>query len=100
MEVVHVKEKGEFYTEVNGHKAYITYTIRDNSLDIRHTCVPKPIGGKGIAAALVKEAYDYAREQGFQCTAGCSYAVAWLQRHPEYMGTPSADYVEGACPIK
>ena len=40
--------------------------------------------GKGITAAtLVKAAYDYALANGMKPKATCSYAVRWLERHPE-----------------
>lgn len=48
----------------------------------------------------MKEAYDYARGQGYQIVATCAYAVRWLQRHPEYEGKPSDEYCAGnACAL-
>lgn len=99
MDIKHQKDISEFYTEVNGFRAFVRYSVHDGGLDVRKTLVPKELGGKGIAAALVKEAYDYALDQKLSCLATCSYAVVWLERHPEYNGKPSADYVEGACHI-
>ena len=49
----------------------------------------------GIAAQLVKATYDYALQHHLQPIATCSYAVVWLQRHPEYHGHPGKDY--GGC---
>ena len=58
------------------------------------------IGGKGIASALVKAAYDYGRCKGLKAIATCSYAVVWLQRHPEYQGEVSSDYIgKGSCAL-
>ena len=60
----------------------------------------KAIGGKGIASALVKAAYDYGRCKGLKAIATCSYAVVWLQRHPEYQGEVSSDYIgKGSCAL-
>ena len=68
--------------------------------DIRHTIVPEEIGGRGIASALVKAAYDYARCKCLKPVATCAYAVVWLQRHPEYQGDVSCDYGgKGTCAI-
>ena len=50
---------------------------------------------RGVAAALVKAAYDYALSEGLTPVATCAYAVAWLQRHPEYKGCSSAEYAQG-----
>ena len=54
----------------------------------------------GIASALVKAAYDYARCKGLKAVATCSYAVIWLQRHPEYQGEVGEDYAgQGTCAL-
>lgn len=99
MKINYNLDEGVFDTEVNGYKAFVRFNIYEGCLDIRQTVVPKAIGGRGIAAALVKEAYDYAQRQHLRCVATCSYAVVWLERHPEYEGERSKDYVEGACAI-
>ena len=52
-------------------------------LDKFHTIVLKTIEGREIAAALVKAAYDFALASGMKQKATCSYAVRWLERHPE-----------------
>ena len=86
MKIVHDQTGQLFKTEVNGHTAYLAYQLTTNGgLDIRHTIVPKEIGGQGIASALVKTAYDYARSKSLKPIATCSYAVIWLKRHPEYL---------------
>lgn len=100
MFIVHDTNRQRFVADVDGCKAYVDYTLHDGGLDIRHTVVPQEIGGRGVAAALVKTAYDYAVAQNLKVIATCSYAVVWLKRHPEYNGSPSADYCgEGTCAL-
>lgn len=53
-------------------------------MDIRHTIAPEEIGGRGIAAALVKFALEYARSQGMKVRPSCGYAEEFLRRHTEY----------------
>ncbi|MCI6161397.1 MAG: GNAT family N-acetyltransferase [Prevotella sp.] len=84
MEIHHDRENSRFFTEQDGCTAYIEYVESESGLDIVHTIVPKPIGGRGIAAELVRTGYGYARENHLKCLASCSYARAWLERHPEY----------------
>lgn len=78
----HLPERCLFATKIEGYTAYVEYRLMDGSLDILHTIVPPPLEGRGIAAALVKKAYEYASEQGLKPKATCSYAVKWLERHP------------------
>ncbi len=83
-QIEHLPERRRFVTEVDGTTAFVEYDIYGQNLDILHTIVPRPIEGRGIASALVAAAYKYALENGYKCNATCSYAVRWLQRHPEY----------------
>lgn len=81
--IEHQPEQKLFKTEVEGRTAFVQYRLLHGSLDIIHTIVPRPLEGQGIAAALVKAAYDYATANSLKPKATCSYAVTWLQRHPE-----------------
>lgn len=99
LDIQHVPAKDTFEVIIDGHRAFVTYEIYDGALDVRKTLVPPELGGQGIAGKLVKAAYDYAKEQGLKCIATCSYAVKWLERHPDYNGQPSSDYVEGGCAV-
>lgn len=74
--ITHQPEQKLFKTEVDGRTAFVEYRLLGDYL-------PKPIGGRGIAAALVKAAYDFALANGMKPKATCSYAVRWLERHPE-----------------
>lgn len=100
MEITHIKDKCRFTITEDGHEAYVSYRIEDGALDIRHTIVPDAIGGRGIASALVKAAYDHALSERLRCTATCRYAAVWLERHPEYNGTVSDDWcADGSCAL-
>lgn len=81
--IEHREERNIFFTEVEGHIAYVQYSCNIDSLDIFHTSVPPEIAGRGVAAALVKKTYEYAAELGLKPLASCSYAARWLERHPE-----------------
>lgn len=73
-----------FEIEENGLTAYVEYALSDTELDIMHTVVPKLMEGKGVASTLVEATYKYAKEIGLKPQATCSYAVAWLKRHPNF----------------
>ena len=96
MEVHHDEAQRKFWVEVDGFKADMSYHLKEGHLDIRHTLVPEAIGGRGIASMLVKTA----RHRGLRPMATCSYAVRWLQRHPEYQGVISDEYGgSGTCAL-
>ena len=78
MNIEHFPEKKVFQTVVDGETARLMYHVADGALDVRHTIVPGEIGGRGIASALVKAAYDYALANELVPVATCSYAVKWL----------------------
>lgn len=81
----HIPAAGRFETQVEGYTGYVEYALLPQGvMDIRHTIVPKEIGGRGIAAALVKFALEYARSQGLKVRPSCWYAEEFLRRHPEY----------------
>ena len=52
--------------------------------------MPQAIGGRGVAGALVRAAFEHAGANGLRVRPLCSYAAAWAQRHPE-----QADIVAG-----
>lgn len=49
-----------------------------------HTIVPRPIGGRGVAAELVKALVADAKEQGFRIVPQCSYVARLFDRNPEW----------------
>lgn len=75
-----------FSVAVDGHACELTYLLRDGVMAIVHTGVPAPVGGRGIAAALVAAAFELAGAQGWKVEPVCSYAAAWAQRHPGMSG--------------
>lgn len=83
-DIRHDKAAGRFETTVDGHTGFVEYVLSDSVMDIRHTIVPPAVEGRGIAAALVKSALEYARECGFKVRPSCWYAELYIRRHPQY----------------
>ena len=50
---------------------------------IDHTFVDPSLRGQGAADALVRAALEQIQENGGQAQATCSYAVRWLEKHPQ-----------------
>ncbi len=84
--IQHDPARQRFSTEVDGHAAWADYVLDPAGavMAITHTPVPAEIGGRGIAGALVQAALEHARVQGWKVEPQCSYADAWMRRHPEF----------------
>nr|WP_106625847.1 GNAT family N-acetyltransferase [Bacteroides sp. Marseille-P3684] len=84
MEIVHNAAIRQFFTEIDGEVAYVSYKVHSGRLEIKHTVVPAALSGRGLASQLVQAAFDYARANGLGTAATCPYAKSWLGKHPDY----------------
>jgi predicted GNAT family acetyltransferase len=84
MDVIHDADARQFHVDVEGHRGIIDYTLRDGVMAITHTGVPPAIGGRGVAAELTRAALETARREGWKVVPACSYAAAFIRRHPEF----------------
>ncbi|KZC43558.1 MULTISPECIES: GNAT family N-acetyltransferase [Rhodanobacter] len=82
--IQHDRLAHRFETRVDGELCLLDYTLATGVMTITRTEVPAVVGGRGIAAALVQEALAAARAEGWKVVPACSYAAAWMQRHPAY----------------
>jgi predicted GNAT family acetyltransferase len=81
--ISHDQNANQFTTEVDGHRAELDYTAADGVMTITHTRVPREIGGRGIAAELMRAALKVAAERGWSINPACSYAAAYMRRQGE-----------------
>lgn len=82
-EIRHDSAHGRFVATVGGREAVADYVRSGDTLQIVHTEVPREFQGRGIAAALIAALLAYAAAQGLNVAPVCSYARAYMQRHPE-----------------
>ena len=80
--VVHNPTASRFETTVGDALAVCSYRRDGDVLVLHHTAVPPQLTGKGVAAALVAAALQWARDQGLRVRPSCSYVAAYMQRHP------------------
>lgn len=83
-EVTHDTEQHRFAARVDGSDCELDYDLRDGVMTITHTGVPSRIGGRGVAAAMSTQAFEWAKSQGLRIRPACSYAAVFAKRHPEY----------------
>ena len=58
--------------------------INDKTVNITHTFVDPSLRGQGIADKLMTEVFKYLSEKNLKVVCTCSYAISWLEKHPEY----------------
>jgi len=82
--IEHDEAARRFHTTVEGHLCVLDYVLDGKVASYVHTGVPSPVGGRGIAADLVRFGLDTARARGWRVRPVCSYVAAYVRRHPEY----------------
>ena len=81
--VEHQPEQGRFKVVVDGHLGVAEYRVADGVMAVTHVEVAPELGGRGIAGVLMQAVLDHAGAQGLKVRPLCSYAVSYMQRHPE-----------------
>jgi predicted GNAT family acetyltransferase len=81
--VTHDEARQRFETIVDGQLCVADYQRRGDVLWMTHTVVPPAVGGRGVAAELVRVALAWAEAQGLRVEPACSYVEAYMRRHPQ-----------------
>ena len=81
--VTHNAARQRFEAVVDGQLCVADYQLRGQVLWMTHTGVPPAVGGRGIAAELVRVALAWAEEKGYTVEPSCSYVEVYMRRHPE-----------------
>lgn len=80
----HDGDRNRFTVSGEGSEAFVEYALEGEVLVIVHTVVPAEMGGRGIAGRLVEAALKHARDGGLKVRPDCSYAEAYMRKHPEH----------------
>lgn len=67
-----------------GKLAFSDYRQQGDVLILPHVEADPALRGRGTAGRLMEGTMQIVRERGLKVQPVCGYAVAWLQRHPEY----------------
>jgi len=76
--------ESRFELEEQGMTAVADYRRQGDTLLITHVEAPAALRGQGTAGRLMSGLLDQVRQGGLKVTPLCSYAVAFIRRHPEY----------------
>ena len=78
------RARSRFELEIDGQVVFADYRRRGTDLVIPHVEAPHALRGTGAAGRLMQAIMEHARTEGAKVTPLCSYAAAWLRRHPEF----------------
>lgn len=84
---MHVKdnrEKNRFETEIEGHQAFVEYSVRPGILVLEHTEVDKALGGRGIGSELVEKVLLEIELRGLKVIPECPFIEKYIGKHPEW----------------
>jgi predicted GNAT family acetyltransferase len=89
--VVDNPARARFELTRDGHTAELIYSVAGDRLVLRHTEVPKALGGQGIGGELVLAAVRRAEREGLTVVPSCPYARRWIEKHPDRVGDVAID---------
>jgi hypothetical protein len=81
--VTHNEDTSRFEAELDGALSVCVYRLQGDTAVFVHTEVPPALQGRGVAAALVGAALQWARARGLRVRPACSYVGAYMRRHPD-----------------
>ncbi|MEW6286875.1 MAG: GNAT family N-acetyltransferase [Chloroflexota bacterium] len=91
LQIVHNPAEQRFETVIEGKLCKLDYLQDGNRFVITHVGVHPSLRGQGIAGKIVEAALQYARQNSLRVIPMCSYAAAYIRRHPEYADLTKQD---------
>lgn len=83
-EVVDNKALGRFERIEDGMLSFADYELRGDTLVLPHVESHPDLRGRGAAGRLMEGVLAVAHQQGWKVLPLCSYAAAYIRRHPEH----------------
>jgi predicted GNAT family acetyltransferase len=84
LEVTHNEAEHRFETWIDGTLSKLDYIRDGKNFVITHVGVQPELRGQGVAGKIVQVGLEYAKERSLRVVPMCSYAAAYIRRHPEY----------------
>lgn len=84
MNVIDNKEKSRFETKIDGHDAFIEYSVQPGILSLDHTEVDKALAGQGVASEMTEKVLMEIELRGLKVIPVCSYIEKYINKHPEW----------------
>lgn len=84
LEIAHNKAENRFEVWIEGNLSKLDYIQDGKNFVITHVGVHPDLRGQGVAGKIVQVSLEYAKEKSLRVIPMCSYAAAYMRRHPEY----------------
>lgn len=84
IEVTQNKAEQRFEAWIDGYLSKLDYIQDGKNFVITHVGVSPELRGQGIAGKIVQVGLEYAKEESLRVVPMCSYAAAYIRKHPEY----------------
>jgi predicted GNAT family acetyltransferase len=75
--------RNQYELPVAGETVFARYRRSDGVVSILHVESPVSLRGTGAAGRLMQGIVELARQKNEKLVPLCSYAAAWMRRHPE-----------------
>jgi hypothetical protein len=85
IKVTHNAAESRFETLIDGRVSMLEYALDGDRIVMLHVGVSPEQRGQGLAGKLTETALQYAKENSLRVIPMCSYVVAYIRRHPEYL---------------
>jgi len=86
------EEENQFELHTKGGTAFLEFIREGEKIYLTHTETPEALRGKGIAADLVKQSLQCAKDNGLTVVPSCSFVAHYVNNHPEWNVIVSEGY--------
>jgi predicted GNAT family acetyltransferase len=84
LKVIHNEANHTFEVWIDGYLSKLDYIQDGKNFVITHVGVYPEHRGQGVAAKIVDASLEYAKQNALRVIPMCSYAAAYIRRHPQY----------------
>lgn len=85
LEITNNEAENRFEVLIAGVLSKLDYIQDKDTLVITHVGVHPEFRGQGIAGKLTQVGLEYAKTNSLRVIPMCSYVVAYIRRHPQYL---------------
>jgi predicted GNAT family acetyltransferase len=86
------EEENQFELHAKGGIAFVEFIREGEKIYLTHTETPENLRGKGVAAELVKQTLQCAKDNGLTVVPSCSYVAKYVNEHSEWNHILSEGY--------